>query len=618
MNLTKIKKALFPSIADFESMPIDEHAELPRRAVPFIWYFVKQLKWPMAGMTVCYATAHVLVALEAFFFGKFVGVLADGITAESFWQNATTIVVLYVFITQILSRFLYQLGHVVEIHFSPLFLMLMRRQLSTYLTKHSYKFFQEDFAGRLAGKVMEMPTTALQVIFDLFEPVMIPLLNCVVALVLFTSFDWRFGLTISIFIVLNLLYLRWRVPILSKCADKSASEIQAMRGRYIDSISNILLTKIFNTQKREDKLFTEVQMRAGNASQMEQWQRVLLWRGQHIIMGVFQTIIIGLCFERYYHGRISIAEVTTILTLGATVAQMFWYLLGTSARFFSQFATIDEALGTIIQDHEIVDVADAKDLVVHKPDVRINSINFAYPGRPVFEGFSLAVPAHQKIGIVGPSGAGKTTLIQLLLRLYDLQGGSIMIDGQDIAKVTQASLRNAMSVIPQMTDLMHRSVLENIKIGKPDATFEEIVEAAKKAHIHESIVLFRDQNGNTGYDATVGERGVKLSGGQRQRIAIARAFLRDAPILILDEATSSLDSESERLIQQSLVKLMEGRTAIVIAHRLSTIAHLDRIVVLQDGRIVEDGKHKDLLASGGLYAHLWSLQSEGFIGNRLG
>jgi ATP-binding cassette subfamily B multidrug efflux pump len=268
----------------------------------------------------------------------------------------------------------------------------------------------------------------------------------------------------------------------------------------------------------------------------------------------------------------------------------------------------------IIHAHDVTDKPGAPKLVIRDPIIRFDAVKFAYPSRPIFENFNLTIPAHQRVGFIGPSGAGKSSLMQLLLRLHDIQGGQITIDGQNIAQVTQDSVRNAIGFIPQSADLLHRTVRDNIAYGDLNATQDQIIAAAKLAQAHDFITELRDSRGGRGYDATVGERGVKLSGGQRQRLAIARAVLKNAPILILDEATSSLDSESEQLIQASLRELMKNRTVLAIAHRLSTIAHLDRLVVMQDGRIVEDGAHADLLAKGGLYARLWNLQSGGFLG----
>jgi ATP-binding cassette subfamily B multidrug efflux pump len=322
-----------------------------------------------------------------------------------------------------------------------------------------------------------------------------------------------------------------------------------MRGRFIDSVSNILLVKLFSRQKFEDNYFTDTLIHAGTAEQGREREFVKLWRLQHFNNVFFQTGIVIICAWGYYKGDIGIGAIATALPLTTMIAANLWWLLMTMTMFFGRFATIQDALDTIIQKQEVTDAKGAKALKLKSTDIVVDNATFSYPGHDVLENFSLTIPANQRVGLVGPSGAGKSTLVQIILRLFDIQNGSIKIGGEDISKVTQESLRQSISVIPQATDLMHRSVLENIRYGKPEASLEEVMEAAKKAHIHDVIMGLEDSEGNTGYDAVVGERGVKLSGGQRQRVAIARAFLKDAPILILDEATSALDSVSEKLLK---------------------------------------------------------------------
>ena len=597
----------------FKDIEIDPVEKLPNKAVPFVWYFVKKLWVPLCVILVSYIIAIVLIALEPVFFGQMVGAITTG-DRETLWQSLGLLVLLYIVLVQGISRLGWQIGHAVESYVRPVMTMLVRRQLSVYLHQHSYKFFQDDYAGRLAGKVVEMPQDIVDTIDDALNPILYTTIMGLVSICVFSLMHWLFAVSVIVFFALTLLLMRWRVPIIYKNSELFAENLNYMRGRFIDSVSNILLVKLFSRQKYEDDYFTASLIKAGKSEQLKQWQFVLLWRGQHILNALFQSAIVLIAIEGYRVGHLGISDVATALPLSAVIAANSWWLLLTLTHFFSRFANIQEALDTIIQEHEVLDAPDAKTLEVQSPNIEINKITFSYPNRPVFNAFSLNVPANQRIGLVGPSGAGKSTLIQLILRLFDLENGQITIGDHDISKVTQESLRDTISVIPQMTDLMHRSIFENIIYGKPNASHEEVVEAAKKAHIHDVIVTLTDKFGNKGYDAIVGERGVKLSGGQRQRIAIARAFLKDAPILLLDEATSALDSESERLIQSSLINLMEGRTVIVIAHRLSTISHLNRIVVMQDGEIVEDGTHQKLLKQKGLYSRLWGLQSEGFLG----
>ena len=596
----------FPKAADFlEMMPPD--GELPVRAVPFIWIFAKALRVSLTVETVCFIMGSGLFAFEPYFFGRFVTAMT--VSGVAMMQ----VVVAYIVICQVLTRIFWQVGHAAEAHLLPLLTLLVRHRLARYLYTHSYRYFQDDFAGRLAGQVVEMPQAVRETIGDIQGTVIPIAVNGIVAMGLFAGIDWRFGLCSALYFLLECLMLRWLVPELSRRADRAAAAKQVTRGRYIDGIGNILLVKLFARERHEERLFSTTMIAEGTAEQSEQWHAVVLWRGQNILNALFQVAVIVLCMEPFGSRHLSAGNVATALTLGVTITMNNWWLLLMSTKFFSRFAIIEEALATIVQPVEIRDAPNAIPLLTGSADLSFEGIVFAYPGRQVFDGFDLNIPQGQRLGLIGPSGAGKSTLMQLTLRLFDVQGGAIRIGEQDIREVPQSELRTAIAVIPQTTDLLHRSIRDNIRYGRLEATDEEVMAAARKAFIHETILSLRDQLGNSGYDCSVGERGVKLSGGQKQRIAIARAFLKDAPILILDEATSALDSESEELIQRSFTELFRGRTVIVIAHRLSTIAHLDRIVVLEGGRIAEDGPHQALLDKGALYARLWSLQSAGFL-----
>ena len=600
------RNRVFPEAGDFHDfMPPDD--DLPIRALPFIWIFVKALRVSMTFNFACAIAGSSLASVEPYFFGKFVTALTVSPAATA------RVVITYILLCQFLVRIVWQMAHAAQARSAPVLAMLVRHRLARYLYTHSYRYFQDDFAGRLAGKVVEMPQAVRETISDMRGIVVPAAVHAIVATTLFLGIDWRFGLCASFYFISTGLLICWRVTELSRKAGLTAAASQTMRGRYLDGIGNILLVKLFARERHENRLFSAAMIEEGRAEQNEQWQTLILWRGQHVLNASLQIGIILLCLRLFYAQRISIGDIATALTLGVSITMDNWWLLVTSTKFFSRFALIEEALATIVQPVEIRDAPNAIPLPTGSPDLSFEGIVFAYPGRSVFDGFTLNIPQGQKVGLIGPSGAGKSTLMQLTLRLFDVQGGAIRIGGQDIREVPQSELRGAIAVIPQTTDLLHRSIRDNIRYGRLDATDEEIVAAAKKAFIHETILSLRDQLGNSGYDCSVGERGVKLSGGQKQRIAIARAFLKDAPILILDEATSALDSESEELIQRSFTELFRDRTVIVIAHRLSTIAHLDRIVVLEGGRIAEDGPHQALLEQGALYARLWSLQSAGFL-----
>jgi ATP-binding cassette subfamily B multidrug efflux pump len=316
----------------------------------------------------------------------------------------------------------------------------------------------------------------------------------------------------------------------------------------------------------------------------------------------------------WQQGSITLAQAAMVLPLTIQVTNTSWWMSEIFANFFQKMGEIREGMDAIVKSHDVKDCEKAPKLLISKGAVEFDNVTFGYESKNLFEGLNITINPGEKIGLVGPSGAGKSSLVQILLRLYDIQGGAIKIDDQAISEVQQDSLREHIAVIPQMADMLHRTIRENILYGRLDASDEDMMKAAKQAKAHDFIQELVDQNGNTGYDSLVGERGVKLSGGQRQRVAIARAILKDAPILILDEATSALDSESERAIQESLEHLMEGKTVLAIAHRLSTIAHMDRLIVMHEGRIIEEGTHDDLLKlEGGHYAKLWAMQSGGFL-----
>lgn len=596
----------------FKNIEIGNDEKLPNRALPFIWFFARKVKYPILFTGGFYAIGTIMYALEPMFFGQLVEGLTES-NKQEVWQNVGIIILGYILLVQLFGRVSFQLGHIIESYNLPHLTMLVRGYLSAYVKKHSYNFFQEDFAGSISGKVIEMPSALKDIVDAMTNGLLYTVVNSLMSVILFSYIHWSLGVVVGIFIICAALIMRWRSPKVYQASAIATQALNVTRGRFIDTISNILLVKLFARERFEGTHFTKCLKDSGTKEQTENMQGVLLWRGYHILCGSFLSVMILLCTYGYQQGFLDISDVAAAFPLAALIIGNLWGLLSMINSLINRFATIQNSLDTVIQNVRVTDSKSAKELAVKKGQITLENIDFSYGNTAVFQQFSLTIPAKQKIGLIGPSGGGKSTLVQLLLRLFDVQKGTIFIDDTNIAKVKQTSLREHISVIPQNNDLLHRSILENIAYGRPDATKEEIITAAKKAYIHDVIMHIEDTNGNKGYDAIVGEKGVKLSGGQRQRIAIARAFLKDAPILILDEATSALDSESERLIQQSLVELMKNKTVIVVAHRLSTIAHLDTIVVLDKGKIVEQGSHQTLLKKNGLYKKLWSLQSEGFL-----
>ena len=383
-----------------------------------------------------------------------------------------------------------------------------------------------------------------------------------------------------------------------------------MTGRIVDSITNIRNVVYFAAETTEDRIVTQ-SVRDTMKAQRRQYREYVRMRIvlQQIMQMLVYVGIFPLAITVVVNGQMTSGEFVMVSVLILNLLRSLMNIANGLPETYDIIGSINDSLDMLVVPRAMKDAPDAKLLTVSKAEVRLENVSFAYnQWKKVFEGLTLTIPAGQRVGLIGTSGAGKTTLSALLMRLYDVQGGQIIIDGQDIAKVTQESLRRAIGLIPQDSILFHRTLADNIRYGRPDASDDEVREAAKRAHAHEFITLLPK-----GYETLVGERGIKLSGGQRQRIAVARAILKNAPILILDEATSALDSESEAAVQEAMADVMAGKTVIAIAHRLSTIAHLDRLIVLEQGRIVEDGSHAELLAKGGLYAQLWARQSGGFL-----
>ena len=499
------------------------------------------------------------------------------------------------------------------------FPMAVRWLSHRYLLNQSFSFFQNEFSGRIATKVMQTALAVREAVMKMLDVMLFVTIYLITAVLLVASADLRLTVPVVIWLVLYVIILRYFIPRLKKIATLQADARSMMTGRVVDSYTNIMTLKLFSHSRREADYVKEgmsefldtvhPQMRLVTKLNMAVWAINMLL--------VFVTGALGI--QLWMQSAITPGAIAIAMSLAIRLTGMSHWIMWEISSLFENIGTVQDGMNTIAIPHSVKDKADAKDLNVEQGAIEFKAVDFAYQtfagsGEKVFDQLDLHIAPGEKVGIVGRSGAGKSSLVNLLLRFYDIQSGSICIDGHDVQDLSQESLRANIAMVTQDTSLLHRSVRENIMFGRPDADEASLQQAAQRAEAHEFILSLSDVHGNLGYDAQVGERGVTLSGGQRQRIAIARVLLKDAPILVLDEATSALDSEVEASIQESLYELMEGKTVIAIAHRLSTIAAMDRLIVFDKGRIVEQGSHQELLDNGELYAQLWSHQSGGFLG----
>ncbi len=495
------------------------------------------------------------------------------------------------------------------------FPMTVRWLAHRYLLNQSYGFFQNEFSGRIATKVMQTALAVRDTVMKLLDVILFVVIYLMTALILVASADLRLCGPLIIWLFFYILIQRYFVPKMKKIAMVQADARSLMMGRIVDSYTNIVTLKLFSHNNRESEYVRDGMNEFLNTvhPQMRLVTKlnISLWTLNMSL--VFSTAALGLYL--WTNGDITPGAIAIVMSLAIRLTGMSHWILWEISSLFENIGTVQDGINTLSVPSVVNDINDADTLIVSNGDIEFDQVSFKYnPDEPVFDNLQLSILAGEKIGVVGRSGAGKSSLVSLLLRFYDIQSGQITIDQQNINNFRQESLRANIAVVTQDTSLLHRSVRENIMFGRPEATEDEMIMAATKAEAHDFILTLRDSVGRRGYDAHVGERGVTLSGGQRQRIAIARVLLKDAPILILDEATSALDSEVEASIQQSLYQLMKGKTVIAIAHRLSTIAAMDRLIVFDQGAIIEEGTHQELLERNGVYTKLWSHQSGGFLG----
>lgn len=608
-----MKTSWFEKLFDpFESAPVEQP---PERVIEFYRHFISPVKWLVLAVLLL-SLANTVTEMALFvFLGWIVDwtntTPADRFFAEHGWAlagMAFVVIVLRPLIALLMRGFN-------NLTLVPGLTAMVRWRTYRYVLRQSLTFFQNDFAGRIAQKVMQTAPSLRDSVGSVIDGVWTLLVYLVGTAYLFFNLDPLLFVPVAVWLAAYFVTIWRMVPVVR---DRSAAVSEAnssLSGRIVDSYTNIQSVKLFGHTEREDEFAL-----SGFRTQIDAFRKFArVMATMMVSLSTMNSLLIvsvtGLAIYLWTDGVISIGAVALATSLVLRMNQMSNMILRQITSLFEKIGAVQNGIQTISRPHALVDKPTATSLKVERGEIRFDDISFHY-GREVgvIDKLSLTVRPGEKVGLVGRSGAGKSTLVNLLLRFYDVQSGRISIDGQDIADVTQESLRDAIGMVTQDTSLLHRSVRDNIRYGRPEAGEEEIIAAAKRAQAHDFIAGLRDFNNLSGYDARVGERGVKLSGGQRQRIAIARLILKDAPILVLDEATSALDSEVESAIQEQLYGLMVGRTVIAIAHRLSTIAVLDRLVVMDEGRIVETGSHSELLRRDGLYAALWRRQSGGFLG----
>jgi ATP-binding cassette subfamily B protein len=491
---------------------------------------------------------------------------------------------------------------------------LILSRLHRHSIGQSVTFFDDDFAGRIAQKQMQAARATTDLIVDMIHTVAFALASLVGSIILLFTIDARSALLLAVWAASYIWLIRFFMPRIRARSKARAATRAMVTGQVVDTITNIKTVKLFAHDAHEDRAAIDAMENYWGTAVRYGWMSASFRFWLMALGGLLPVILVGMTLYFWSVGTASAGDIAAAGAISLRLAQMTGWVSFTLMGMYANVGEVEDAMITLSPAHTLTDAENAIELTAHKGAIALEDVSFTYGGGPGgLDGVSLNVAPGEKLGLVGASGAGKSTLVALLLRLYDAEAGKITIDGADVRDVTQESLRRQIAMVTQETAMFNRSARDNIKYGKPDATQDEIEAAAKQAEAHDFILTLKDHKGRTGYDAHLGERGVKLSGGQRQRIAIARAILKDAPILVLDEATSALDSEVEASIQSALDSIMDRKTVIAIAHRLSTLARMDRIVVLDAGRIVEQGTHDVLLAQGGLYARYWNRQSGGFI-----
>ena len=606
----------------FENL-VDPYCDYPVTDLPpqTLWRFMMDYARPFRTVFWVTGILSVLVATVEIVLIHLMGWVVDilsGDPAQVWEEHGTALILLGIFLVTLRPAL-----HAVDVALlnntiMPNFGTLIRWRSHAHVLRQSVGWFENDFAGRIANRIMQTPPAAGEAVFQVFDAITYSIAYVVGAVILLGQADWRLAVPLLVWLVLYGMLMRWTTRRVGPASQKASDARSAVTGRVVDAYTNIHSVKMFAHHDGELRYAREAIDYSRDTFREEMRIYTKMDIGLTLLNGFLIVGVIGWGIALWMQGQASVGVIAAASALVLRLNAMTGWIMWALTSFFRQLGVVAEGMETIAQPIDLVDAPGAPPLKLAQGGIEIRDVSHHYGrGRGGLDHVTLIVQPGEKVGLVGRSGAGKSTLVKLLLRFYDVESGAIRIDGQDIAGVTQESLRAQIGMVQQDSSLMHRSVRDNIRYGRPEATEAEIVEAAKQAEAHGFILELEDQKGRRGYDAQVGERGVKLSGGQRQRVTLARVILKDAPILLLDEATSALDSEVEAAIQETLYGMMEGKTVIAIAHRLSTIAHMDRIVVMDDGRIAEEGTHDALLGRGGLYAQFWARQSGGFLGEDL-
>jgi ATP-binding cassette subfamily B multidrug efflux pump len=595
--------------------PYTETDTPPTRLWPFLKDYVRPFRGVFAWTALFSVGNAVLDVGMIWYLGRLVDLMA-GQTPEAFLAAHWAEILLVAFVILIV-RPLVAGGSVGLLHNTILtnFGTMMRWRAHRHVLRQPVGWFESDFAGRIANRIMQAPPAAGEAVFQVFDMAAFAAATFLGALLMLAGADPRLMIPLLLWLIGYLALMRWTIRRAGPASTASSDARSAVTGRVVDSYTNIHSVKLFANQDSELNYAKEAIERSRQTFQTEMRIVTKMDMALTFLNGLMILGVGGLALWFWVQGSATVGVVAAAVALVLRIHSMTYWIMWASTNLVQNLGTLAEGMETIAQPITLVDKPGAKPLEFRQGLIELRNVSHHYGrGFGGLRDVTLTIRPGEKIGLVGRSGAGKSTLVKLMLRFYDTESGAILIDGQNIAEVTQESLRRQIGMVQQDSSLLHRSVRDNILYGRPDATEEQMIAASRQAEAHDFILTLEDPQGRRGYDAHVGERGVKLSGGQRQRVAIARVILKDAPILILDEATSALDSEAEAAIQGALYGVMKGKTVIAIAHRLSTIAAMDRIVVLEDGQVVEDGPHADLLRQGGLYARFWARQSGGFIG----